>query len=152
MSFNRSVKRKEIKNIKKKISKDAKKISDKEIHLNPMDLYNKPRSPGDLDLVALIRDHIYSLDKDSKHGLAFFNNADIQLVKNKNQVVQRFIINRVLINKLLVYKSLRQEVVINDVLPYIANDGYLEDWVTLLKEIVLPFFIKNDVFIETMNI
>jgi len=113
--------------------------------VNVMDLYNEPRASGDINLVKLIADHIATTNKD--HSKKFLNNPDIKSIYNKNQVVQRIIINRLFITELLVYRSVSGNI-INNVLPFIANDGYIEDWVTLMKEIVLPYFITNNIFLD----
>jgi len=133
-----------------KKKKVHKKKDDGKLHINPMDLFNRPREVGDLDLVTLVRINIDSIAGNEEHGKAFLNIPDIKFCMKANPVAQRMIINRVLVNKLLIFRS-ENEKSINGVLPFIANDGYLEDWVTLLKEIVLPFCIENSVFIEKSN-
>ena len=136
MGANRAMKRKKV-----------KKIKEQAPVVNGMDLYNTPRQPGDLNLVDLIAGHIDTIDTSKKVSKLFLNNNDIKSIYGKNQVVQRLIINRIFITELLVYRSTSGKV-INNVLPFIANDGYIEDWVTLMKEIVLPFFITNNIFLD----
>ena len=127
--------------------KKEKKIEEHPPVVNSMDLYNIPRQPGDLNLVDLLVSHMDTIDTSKKISKLFLNNSDIKSIYNKNQVVQRLIINRIFITELLVYRSTSGKV-INNVLPFIANDGYIEDWVTLMKEIVLPFFITNNIFLD----
>ena len=132
----------------KKNKKKAVELEKDKMHINPMDLYNRPRQPGDLDLITIIRVNIDALaNGNDEHGKAFLRIPDIKYHIKANPVAQRLVINRVLVNKLLVWRS-ENDKTINNVLPFIANDGYLEDWVTLLKEIVLPFCVENSVFIE----
>ena len=125
--------------------KDVKKVEKPKPITSGMELYNAPRAPGDLNLVTLIADHIATKNKD--YSKRFLNNPDIKSIYDKNQVVQRIIINRLFITELLVYRSVSGNI-INNVLPFIANDGYIEDWVTLMKEIILPYFITNNIFLE----
>ena len=136
MGANRAIKRRKV-----------KKVKEPTPVVNGMDLYNMPRQPGDLNLVDLIASHIDTIDTSKKVSKLFLNNNDIKSIHDKNQVVQRLIINRIFITELLVYRSTSGKV-INNVLPFIANDGYIEDWITLMKEIVLPFFITNNIFLD----
>jgi hypothetical protein len=119
--------------------------------VSALDLYNTPRAPGDINLVELIADHISSLSSGNVDMVnSFKTNNIIATVYDGNQVIQRTTINRYLTTRLLIYRSMTGAV-INHIYPYIANQGLLEDWVTLLRNIVLPFFIANNIFLETLE-
>jgi hypothetical protein len=113
------------------------------ISINPMDIYNRPRQLDDINLVSILGINISALGGDDV--LPSFNNEMVGLgIVNANPVVQRILLNRYLTNKLLIFRSVKG-VNVTEVLPFMVSDGYVEDWLSLMKEIVLPFIITNGV-------
>jgi len=105
---------------------------------NPaMEIYNRPLGPTDVNYVDLIASYIGGKNNHSD-AMIFKNSIDIQNVTKLNQMVQRVVINRYLTNKLLIFRT-RSNVNINGILPLLANDGLNEDWLTVVREFVIPF-------------
>ena len=113
--------------------------------INPMDIYNIPRKHGDIDLISILAENITALG-----GVLMLPNFHIEMqtqgIAGVNPVVQRILLNRYLTHKLLVYRSV-SGVNVTEILPFMASDGYVEDWLSLMKEIVLPFVVANSVLV-----
>ena len=106
-------------------------------------LFYQPLKPGELNLVDLVAAHI-------KEGVnietsnIFISDNNIAGVFKLNQISQRVVINRYLINRLLIFRALAN-VNVNNVLPFLANDGLTEDWITVISEFVVPFLKEHKV-------
>jgi len=112
--------------------------------INPMDIYNTPRKPDDIDLVAILTQHISALGGGTMIP-KFHAEANALGIIGANPVVQRILLNRYLTNKLLVFRSVNPNAIVYDMLPLMAPDGYIEDWLTLQKESVMPYVVANAV-------
>ena len=112
--------------------------------INPMDIYNVPRKLDDIDLVGILTENIIALGGTPAVVANFHAGVVSAQIIGANPVVQRILLNRYLTNKLLVHRSVVGTNV-TEILPFMASDGYVEDWLTLMKEIVLPFVVANAV-------
>jgi len=112
-------------------------------------MFNMPPQPNDPNLVELIKLHLEAAEAPDE-AQAFLSIPEIQNVMNLNPVSQRVIINRVLTTVLLKLRAMEETVVIHMV-PLLANDGLLEDWITLMKEFVIPFLVSNKVLTKVTN-
>jgi len=113
------------------------------VNKESVNTYYQPLKPGELNLVELVAIHI-------KEGAGidasniFISDSNIASVFKLNQVSQRVVINRYLSNRMLIFRAL-SNVNINNVLPFLANDGLTEDWITVISEFVVPFFKEHKV-------
>jgi len=108
-----------------------------------MDMFYTKLGVNELNLVGLIGEH-FKASVDITTSNLFIGNSDIASVFTLNQIAQRVTINRYLTRVLLIYRSLTG-ININNILPYMANDGLTEDWVTVMKEFVVPYFKEQNV-------
>lgn len=113
-----------------------------------VEMYYQPLNPTDINLAELVAEHIKTGANEVESEL-FLNSKDIQSVYKLNQVSQRVVINRYLSNQLLIFRSL-VAVNINNVLPFLANDGLTEDWITVISTFVVPF-IKQHKVLEVVH-
>ena len=123
-------------------------MNEKPKRLSAIDIFNLPPKPGDHNLVDLIVLHLNAL-KATKEANVFMSNPSIANVYKLNPNSQRVIINKFLLNRLLIFRTISKESV-TDIITLLANDGITEDWITLMKEFVLPFIAKNEV-LTTIN-
>jgi len=112
-------------------------------------MFNMPPQPNDPNLVEIIKLHLEALEANDE-AKVFLSLPEIESIKKLNPVSQRVIINRVLTTALLKLRTLEETVVIHMV-PLLANDGLLEDWITLMKEFVIPFIANNKVLTKVTN-
>jgi len=118
------------------------------VDANAMAMFYKEPEEGELNLVTLVAEHLNSYEE-SIEGDVFKQSSDIIHASKLNMLAQRVVINRYLFNKLLIYRSMTDIEVVNTV-QFLANDGLTEDWITLMKEFVIPFVVHNKV-LSTVN-
>ena len=116
--------------------------------LSAVEIFNLPPKPGEHNLVELVVLHLNALEG-TKEANVFMANPSIANVYKLNPNSQRVIINKFLLNRLLIFRTISKEPV-TDIITLLANDGITEDWITLMKEFVLPFIAKNEV-LTTIN-
>ena len=124
---------------------DPKKVVKQQ---NPMEAFYTPLKPGETNLVTLIASY-FEYYKDEVGEVLFLNDPAVIGVLQLNNNVQRVIINKYLNTSLLTYRAISGREVWN-IIPYAANDGYIEDWVTVMKDILIPYFAQNKV-LNTIN-
>ena len=78
----------------------------------------------------------------------FINDPYVKDSANKNPVVQRIELNRYFMTALLRYRAKEYKIVYG-ILPYLIVDGYVEDWITIMRTIIIPFIINNNVLSKT---
>ena len=123
-------------------------MNEKPKRLSAIDIFNLPPKQGDYNLVDLVVLHLNALEA-TKEANVFMANPSIANVYKLNPNSQRVIINKFLLNRLLIFRTISKESV-TDIITLLANDGITEDWITLMKEFVLPFIAKNEV-LTTIN-
>lgn len=106
--------------------------------INGIDMYNQPKPPGDIDLIAEVRNCMLSAGLGQRIA-AFDNNRFIKEAINKDSSVQRYLLNRYWTNQLLHSPrvSIEQRYCL-------IPDGKVEDWLELFKNSILPFIVSND--------
>jgi len=115
--------------------------------INAMEMYSMPIEPDEVNLVDLIAEHIKQAMGDES-SLIFLNDEEIAAVHQINPVVQRITINKYINSILLIFTSITN-INVNDILQFTSNDGLNEDWITLIKEFIMPFFTEHNVIQTT---
>lgn len=108
-----------------------------------VNMFYTPLLEGEVDLVMLLALHIKE-NIDQFNSDVFKNHPMISSIIGLNQASQRITINRFLMTRLLMFRSLFG-VNINNILPFTANDGLTEDWITVMKEFMIPFLTEHKV-------
>ena len=111
--------------------------------LSAIEVFNMPPKPGDHNLVELVVLHLNAL-KGTKEANVFISDPSISNVYKLNPNSQRVIINKYFLNRLLIFRTISKEPVVG-IITLLGNDGITEDWITLMKEFVLPFIAENKV-------
>lgn len=110
---------------------------------NPLAAFFKPLAIGEISLVKLIASY-FEHSEDIQSCDLFLANPEIAMVTNINNHTQRVIINKFIVASLLRYRAITGIAVWN-VLPFAANDGLIEDWTTVMRDIIVPYFKINKV-------
>jgi len=118
-----------------------------EKQLSAVELFYRKRKKDEPDLHSLASMYIKSIV--GERALSIFN-ADPMIISigDLNPNSQRININRWLIHTLLVFRAKNDNVDINSVLGLVTNESSIEDWATILKDLILPFFKENKVLGE----
>jgi len=96
-----------------------------------------------INLVSIVYDHIvvlYSKEAANK----FAADKMIKDIAAAEEPMQRMIINRYIVRILLVYRSLKN-VDVSGIITMATAEGVTEDWLTILRMVVIPFLSKQDV-------
>ena len=112
-------------------------------NVNAVDIFNIPPQPGEINLVDFVISHLNANEATSESNV-FMVDAMIKSIYKLNANSQRVIINKYLLKSLLHFRTIVKKEVI-DVISFLANDGLMEDWITLMKEFVIPFIATNKV-------
>jgi len=95
---------------------------------------------GFLDSVLLNIRESYSGDE----AAAFESNPELRNCKDSEDAVQRGLVNRVLIRKMLIHRA-KFKVSVVDAIYCLAPDGDTSSWLTVFKEVILPFIRTNKI-------
>jgi len=93
-----------------------------------------------LDAVLLNIRESYSNDE----ALSFSKNGELSKCGEAEDRVQRGLVNRVLIRKMLVHRATHKVSVV-DAIFCLAPDGDASSWLTVFKEVILPFIRTNKI-------
>lgn len=101
---------------------------------------------GERNLVMEVADLLANnIDKETSD--LFLNNKIIKNIIDLNQVVQRVNINRFFRLFALSYREVSNDpkIDVSGVNMYIIDDGEVEDWMSLVVDLIIPFFKSEDV-------
>lgn len=112
-------------------------------------VYLRPREPDEVCLVGAVIEHLRE-SIGTEAAVHFGTNTIIDDVIDKNQDVQRFIINRYFNNLLLTFRD-KVDVSIVETSMMLVNDGDSSDWISLFSSYVLPFLKEHNVFDVVYN-
>ena len=114
-----------------------------------LSIFNRPIAPGEVNLIEVIASYIDHYGYEI--GLhVYVNDSGIKSVALSTPPVQRIMINRYFVYQFMIYRSLTGNNVSN-VLPFLANDGDTEDWLTIMREVVIPFVKENNILGTVYN-
>lgn len=100
--------------------------------------YHQVRDPGDIDLIATVRDILVQSGLGNNLS-AYDCNRFIQEGLNKPSKVQRYLLNRFWNHQLMVSQSISIEE------RYcLIPDGNHDQWLTLFRDKIVPFLIANN--------
>lgn len=102
-------------------------------------LYNAPRQPGDIDLIAEVRLAMINAGISSEKIIDFEQNKNIISGIDKTPEVQRYHLNQYWNLQLLSAQKTSIEERY-----YLIPDGEISDWLRLFVNNVLPFIVRND--------
>jgi hypothetical protein len=105
--------------------------------------YFAERLQNDIDLVVTIGDLLIESGIKTERVQDYYDAPLIMDAGNKRPVVQRFLLNRYWTTQLL---SLDINTV--DIRFSLFNDGTIDDWLNVFKEITLPVILKNNLPIK----
>lgn len=128
-------------NIRKK-QEEKKKQEDKKVHV-PDEQFKQKAGHKDPNLVELMASYI-EMGVGESEAAMFKSTPSIVGVMDNLPTVQRITINRFFTNILMRFRS-KKEVDVNNIIPYLIQDGDIKDWFTLINEFVLPFFKEHNV-------
>lgn len=101
---------------------------------------------GERNLVMEVADLLANnIDKETSD--LFLNNKIIKNIIDLNQVVQRVNINRFFRLFVLSYREVSNDpkIDVSGVNMYVIDDGEVEDWMSLVVDLIIPFFKSEDV-------
>ena len=100
--------------------------------------YDEVRHPEDLDLVAWVRNELFTAGLGQEAIQGFDTSPTIQTASMKRPEVQRYMLNKFLNLQLMMYASES----INERFCLVPN-GQITEWMTLFKNSVLPFLVAK---------
>jgi len=111
--------------------------------MNARELFMVKRGINDIDLLLEVTKIM--VRKCGKLGASYFRtNPEILIIEELNPASQRIIINRVLNQALLLFRA-HNNINISEVMIYLINDGLNDEWLSLMEDVVLPFFAEHNI-------